>query len=901
MFSFRLVIIFYFINIVTLDSEHKGEDEDLRSKRATACTRLQYREIDGSCNNANNPEWGKTAMPYTRFLPPDYADGSGEMRRSVTRDGLPGARSVSLHMVRDINNEHPIGSHMVMQWGQLINHDITKKRTNEVSCCDDGMTTRTNNRECHPILLPSDDPFFRKRCFGFSRSDAVNVNGKREQINDVTGFVDASPIYGSKENIARSLRSFNGGKLKSLPRTFGKHLLPLSDATSFSSGDSRTNMIPSLVIAHVLLLREHNRLAENLAQLNPHWNDETLYQEARKIVTALVQKITYGEFLPTIMGSNSMGSLNLLDVGYFNGYDPTLNPTISNGFAVAAYRFGHSLVQSHLKRFTPELREIAAPPLAMEFFNVSSILNRDGEVDRIVLGLINQHTQQADSSFTAQIQHNLFGIGSDLYAINIQRGRDHGIPGYNAWRKFCRFPVFRDFSELSNVMSVNAADTLRKLYANIDDVDFYAAGMAEFPIKGGLVGPTFACVITKQFHNLRHGDRFWFENGAQTSSFTPEQLRQIQKSSLARLICDNTDLIKRMQPRAMHVSGGGNQLISCENIPGIDLRFWQGVGPQQQPNEGFSGNNNIQLNNNVQGSSQFLRPHSSQVTFPPNFPFHDSGPPRQTVQNNQITDRRQNFPADLIRNQFQLTQPVTQVPKPFIPPRQITDKPSPPRGNFPIHRKLFVSSSPANRVKIQQVTSRPFPQQQNDIFEPTIGPLPPGSAVFIPPGNTRNNFGAQVQSNNRAQSEFRNITLFNSSPNRRFNPSRAQSNSVGQQNSLQLSNRNQNVNRVQQSFFPNRQQETNVVHSTVRPGGSNFNLPRENQLRKPTSQNGLEPFGLQQSSKPVHIFFTQGNSRSSLPFTRLKTLRPQPGVVLRVPGLSHVNEKDDAFGYFVTF
>lgn len=67
-------------------------------------------------------------------------------------------------------------------------------------------------------------------------------------------------------------------------------------------GDIRINQNTQLTVLQVLLLREHNRIAKKLAKLNVHWNDETIYQETRKIVIGEIQHITYYEWLPILLG-----------------------------------------------------------------------------------------------------------------------------------------------------------------------------------------------------------------------------------------------------------------------------------------------------------------------------------------------------------------------------------------------------------------------------------------------------------------------------------------------------------------------------------------------------------------------------------------------------------------------
>ncbi len=150
-------------------------------------------------------------------------------------------------------------------------------------------------------------------------------------------------------------------------------------------------------------------------------------------------------------------------------------------------------------------------------------------------------------TFQAKNDSSLF----DLVALNTQRGRDHGIPGYNAWRKLCRLPSIKSFKQLEFVfMNPSVAQGMSRLYKTVDDIDLFMAGVSEKHIAGAIVGPTFACLIGEQFRRMKEGDRFWYENGGLDTSLTPKQLREIRKSSLARVLCDNSE-VQFMQPLAL--------------------------------------------------------------------------------------------------------------------------------------------------------------------------------------------------------------------------------------------------------------------------------------------------------------------------------------------------------------
>ncbi|XP_076365684.1 peroxidasin homolog pxn-2-like isoform X3 [Tachypleus tridentatus] len=362
-----------------------------------------------------------------------------------------------------------------------------------------------------------------------------------------------------------------------------RHIDPLNTAC-FTAGDARVNELPSLTAMHTIWLRQHNRLANHLTLYNLHWDDEKVYQESRRIVGAMMQHITYNEFLPVVLGELVMKvyGLTLKSRGYYTEYDYTVNAGVSNAFATAAFRFGHSLVPGRFLRYSMDHNSVtSATTLRNEFFNPGSML-QDGSMDKLLLGLLNQKAQQVDEYITEELCNHLFQrhhhmYGMDLFAVNIQRGRDHGIPSYTDWRRYCSLMPVYSFSDLQGLMEDNVIRRLEEMYETVDDIDLYIAGLAEKPVIGGLVGPTFACIIAQQFQNSRIGDRFWYENGGFESSFSSEQLQELRKTSFARILCDNMDEIMTIQRRPMeqwHVRWNPRVLCNSSSLPNLNLNKW---------------------------------------------------------------------------------------------------------------------------------------------------------------------------------------------------------------------------------------------------------------------------------------------------------------------------------------
>lgn len=185
----------------------------------------------------------------------------------------------------------------------------------------------------------------------------------REQTNQVTSFLDASTIYSNSQQNSEKSRKFSNGLLHYGRREASKNDVCWHGALASQcvhSGDIRSAEQPGLLALHHVWVLEHNHIATILSSMNLHWSDEKIYQETRRIIGAMVQHITFREFLPLVLGNEvcKLFSLELKSKGYFTQYDSHVNPNIANAFASAAFRFGHSLIQSSYMRCTRDYHYI---------------------------------------------------------------------------------------------------------------------------------------------------------------------------------------------------------------------------------------------------------------------------------------------------------------------------------------------------------------------------------------------------------------------------------------------------------------------------------------------------------------------------------------------------------------
>ncbi|XP_050709012.1 heme peroxidase 2-like isoform X23 [Eriocheir sinensis] len=231
-------------------------------------------------------------------------------------------------------------------------------------------------------------------------------------------------------------------------------------------------------------------------------------------------------------------------------------------------------------------QKVKERPIASTFYAPFDLYKR-GKFDEILEGMVSSHAQNEDMAISEAMTSKMFedaktGVGLDLAAQILQQGRDHGIAGYNRWRHLCGLPKAASFQGLSDVVAPENIKKLQGIYKHVDDVDLFTGGLAEKPNCGALVGPTFGCLIGRQFHHLRRGDRYWYEDDIPPSSFTKEQLYELCKTSLGRVICDSSDKLQHVQPKVMlEADSFLNAPMACQgkHIKGVDLKKWKTASP----------------------------------------------------------------------------------------------------------------------------------------------------------------------------------------------------------------------------------------------------------------------------------------------------------------------------------
>uniref|UniRef100_A0A2H8TZW2 Peroxidase n=1 Tax=Melanaphis sacchari TaxID=742174 RepID=A0A2H8TZW2_9HEMI len=612
-FTFLLLIITFFISVFSfwidddqfVQSQHaiiKNKDHLAIKNREyfDQCAPIfscdysdKYRTSNGTCNNPNNPIWGSSNTPFIRLVDAHYSDGISKLRISFDGKSLPSAREIQVKLflnkqirIPDINNQ------LLMQWGQFVAHDVSNLAidTNEEDCC-----VYQNNlwvsKECEAtIKIPIDDPIYSKyntTCMRFNRAMTSNNYSCPIEpltfINDASHFIDGSQIYGSNDYIVSKLRSFTGGMLISVldnnqefcPRSSFKS----SDTNKYLyiSGDSRANLNLGIALFHNMFLRFHNYVAFKLKAENSLWSDEKLYQESRRFIGAIIQHITYTQFLPIILGENYTKDEVLNEN---NTYDSTVNPSTSQEFSTGAFRVLHNIVPAQ-HRFIDLNSTTVQIINVTDWMNCPYLLQQGSNYDQLLRGLISTEGRLSQPSYNPLISNFMFhsnnSIGVDLLSYDIQRGRDTGLPPYNKMRQLCGLPVAKSFDDLIDIIPADDIYDLETLYSSVDDIDFIVGALLETPENDALVGNTSRCIIGDFFYRSRVGDRFFYDNNGQSGQFSKNQLEIIKSINLDHIICITSSVDNLQKNIFTKVDNGwfSSMKWNCNEKYMIDFKPWK--------------------------------------------------------------------------------------------------------------------------------------------------------------------------------------------------------------------------------------------------------------------------------------------------------------------------------------
>uniref|UniRef100_A0A1I7XDD2 Peroxidase n=1 Tax=Heterorhabditis bacteriophora TaxID=37862 RepID=A0A1I7XDD2_HETBA len=379
------------------------------------------------------------------------------------------------------------------------------------------------------------------------------------------------PLYQtfSALNILGLLRT--AGSVGELPQTDVNIKCQASEGRCALSGSDDVNIIPGVTALHTIFIKQHNRVAFALKDLNRHWTDDRLFDEARRIIAAQIQHITYNEFLPIMLGWENIKKhgLSLHEAGFDSDYDISIDGAVLNEFAVT---------------FPYILWTLLPPDNLFSSFNDPSKIYESRGIENVIKHLLSTNifkpslriNDEVKNEFLKDAQNN----GLDLISIAIKQGRDHGIPGYSVVRAQCGLGKVRSFQELREYLLPEIKfEYIASVYEHVDDVDLLVGVLAEQPLKGSLFGPTMACIVGKQFQRTRRGDRFWYENYFAQSGLSESQLTEIRKTTLAEMICANSDVRKIQSNVFIKENVFEESLTEDERLPSLEITTLQKILP----------------------------------------------------------------------------------------------------------------------------------------------------------------------------------------------------------------------------------------------------------------------------------------------------------------------------------
>lgn len=188
------------------------------------------------------------------------------------------------------------------------------------------------------------------------------------------------------------------------------------------------------------------------------------------------------------------------------------------------------------------------------------------------------------------------GMGTDLFSIDIHRGRDHGVSPYYKYYTKCTGKRVKHWNDLSEHFDIENIVLMSKIYESVFDVDIVTGVMLE-QRDNTLLGVVARCIMGLQFHRLRYGDRFFYSSSANPRRFSTgiqfyyfnskisyscfksmiffvAQMREIEKMTMAKFLCQNTNLTS-VPENSFVVESKYNQVVSCDDNRHFDYTLWK--------------------------------------------------------------------------------------------------------------------------------------------------------------------------------------------------------------------------------------------------------------------------------------------------------------------------------------
>ncbi|ERE70902.1 dual oxidase 2-like protein [Cricetulus griseus] len=507
----------------------------------------EVQRYDGWFNNLKYHQLGAAGSRLQRLAPAHYADG---VYQALEEPLLPNPRRLSDAVTQgraglaSIHNRTVLG----VFFGYHVLSDLVSVET-------PGCPAEFLN-----IYIPRGDPVFDPDKRGnvvlpFQRSrwdpkTGQSPSNPRDLINQVTGWLDGSAIYGSSHSWSDSLRSFSGGQLASgpdpaFPRESQDQLLMWmapDPATGqggpqglYAFGAQRGNREPFLQALGLLWFRYHNLCARRLAQEHPDWGDEELFQHARKRVIATYQNIALYQWLPSFLRKTPPE---------YSGYHPFTDPSISPEFVVASEQFFSTMVppgvymrnsSCHFQKF-PKEGSGSSPALRVcnsYWIRENPNLKSAQEVDQLLLGMASQISELEDRIVVEDLRDYWPGPDrfsrTDYVASSIQQGRDMGLPSYSQALLALGLEPPNNWRALNPNVEPQVLEATAALYnQDLSQLELLLGGLLE---SHGDPGPLFSKIILDQFVRLRDGDRYWFEN-TRNGLFSKEEIAEIRNITL---------------------------------------------------------------------------------------------------------------------------------------------------------------------------------------------------------------------------------------------------------------------------------------------------------------------------------------------------------------------------------